>query len=438
MNEARLIAAGKMTLPVDLVRQLHLDDSWLGFFMPLGFAPSKQASMHPMYPAGLPFHLALFGKAGGWKHAPYYVTPLAAIGCALFMFAIGRTLELSPFASIAGAASLCLLPPFLWHAVQPASDVLATFWTLVAIFCALRAVDRPSLAFTCGVAFAISVWVRPTNVLLMFALALAMRLRVRLLAFAAAGALPLALPLMWWNATLYGSPARTGYGRVDLSWDGVRNAAPQYVEWLAKFLTPLAFPGGLVVLFDRAIEKWTRWMIVAWFIPYIVFYSFYGFFDGWICIRFVLPAIPALIFGALLLIRRIEQPAIAVVLMLCMVAAPMYWTNELYVYRDLKTVEEGYPRHVKWAESHLPKRAVVITGVLSGAFLLYANRSIARYDQLNDDRFQILRAYAANAGLPFYVVVPDSELDYAALQKRFRGNWTFVDRLDDVNIYRLD
>ena len=447
MNEAKMIAAGHMTLPVDLVRTLKLDDSWLGDFMPLGFAPSPGARMHPTYPPGLPVHLAMVGGIGGWQRAPFFLIPVAAAGALAFLFAIARKLELPLLLSAAAPAILGFLPPFLWHAVQPASDVLATFWSLVAIYCCLDASRRPWMAMLAGVSFAVSVWVRPTNVLLALACALAMRCRPKLLVRAAIAALPLALLLMWWNSIEYGSAFRTGYGDVIgiLSWEGAATAGPEYVRFLVQMLTPVVFPIGLFVVFDRRAGSWTRWTLIGWFVPFFVFYCFYGFWDGWPCLRFLLPAIPALILGALLLIRdgvrqfRNETAyVVAAGLVIWMCIAPFHSARELAVFEELPRLEAGYPKYVSWAERQVPKRSIVVTGVLSGSFLYYANRGIARYDQLNDEQFQLLRAYAGNAGLPWYAVVGDEEIDHASLEKRLKGKWTAIGRLEPFTLYRLD
>ena len=449
-NEAKMITEGRVTRPVTLVRELGLDDSWLGYFMPLGFAPSPHASMHPTYPAGLPFHLALAASIGGWRNAPYYVAPLAAIGCAVLMFAVGRKFGLSSLSSIAAAFAFVTLPPFLWHAVQPASDVLATCWGLAAIWCAFEALERPAFAFAAGVAFAIGVWVRPTNMLLGLAFAIVLRFSVPLLVRAGVAAFPFAIALMAWNERLYGSALRTGYGGFfdQVSWAGVINAAPQHAEWLMRMLTPLAFPIGLLVVFDRALDKWTRWTLSTWFVVFFVFYSFYGFFDGWLCIRFLLPAIPALIIGTLLMLRDayrwaaqrypLTSAAVAIALTIFICAAPARSTQNLNVVPALAEIEKPYPRLVRWAEWQLPRRAMVITGVLSGPFTLFSDRGIVRCDQLTDERFQILRAYAANAALPWYAVVADDEIEGTTFLGRFRGHWTVISQMGNFTLYRLD
>src|SRR5437764_1455415 len=108
-----------------------------------------------------------------------------------------------------GAMAYALIPTFVDHAVQPVSDVVASFYSIVAIWLALRASRvAPAIvpAALSGVAFAIGVWVRPTNFLLVIALVFALRWKPRSLFAAAIAAAPIGLALAWWNKTLYGSP----------------------------------------------------------------------------------------------------------------------------------------------------------------------------------------------------------------------------------------
>jgi hypothetical protein len=450
MNEARMIAHGRTTLNIDLVRTMRLDDSWLEFFTPSGFAPSPGGRMHPTYPPGLPVHLAIAGLLGGWQRAPFLINPLAAVGSLALLFLIARTLGLTlPFAA-AAPITLAFVPALLWHAVQPASDVFAMFWALAVMLGCFKASERPFWSYCAGLAFAIGVSVRPTSLLLALACAFAMRFRPKHLVRFAIGAIPPAVALMWWNAIQYGSSLRTGYGNVlgNLSWDGVVFAGPQYVHFLVAMLSPVVFPGGLLLLFDRRADSWTRWALISWFVPFFAFYCFYGFFDGWWCMRFLLPAIPALILAALIVVRdlrlatlrfqNLAVSSVAAALVVLMCVTPFRSSASLGVFQIMRHLEEGYPKYVQWAEGYLPKRSIVLASVLGGAFLYYANRDIARLDGLDDDHFQQLRAYAGNAGLPWYAVVGDFEIDQPTLEKRFRGKWTMIARLDTVAIYRLD
>jgi hypothetical protein len=215
-----------------------------------------------------------------------------------------------------------------------------------------------------------------------------------------------------------------------------------------RILTPLAFPGALLVIFDRRAGSWTRWMIVAWFVPFFVFYAFYGYWDGWLCVRFLLPAVPALLVGVFLLVRDLAavisprhpriSVAIAAALAIWIVVAPVRSTRKLDILPVLPVLEKSYPHLIRWADTQMPKNAIVISGVLSASFLYYADRQIVRYDEMNNDQFQTLRAYAANAGMPWFAVLPADELDLDALRKKFRGDWKKLGTEGDVSIYRLD
>jgi len=134
----------------------------------------------------------------------------------------------------------------------------------------------------------------------------------------------------------------------------------------------------------------------------------------------------------------LPSAAVAIALTIFICATPARSTRDLNVVPQLADLEKPYPRLIRWAEWQLPKRAVVITGVLSGPFTLFSDRDIARCDQLTDDRFQILRAFAANAGLPWYAVVADAESEGTTFLGRFRGNWNVVSQMDNFTLYRLD
>src|SRR5439155_24464758 len=81
LNEARLMAAGKISLPIELLSTLRLDNNWGHVFAPLGFRQSVRDPrvMVPLYPPGLPAHFAIAGRMGGWARAPFLIPPLAGL-----------------------------------------------------------------------------------------------------------------------------------------------------------------------------------------------------------------------------------------------------------------------------------------------------------------------------------------------------------------------
>ncbi|MEO6487584.1 MAG: hypothetical protein ABIO78_06570, partial [Thermoanaerobaculia bacterium] len=163
LNAARLFESGRTRVVITPLRHLGIDSSFAGAFVPLGFALGpRSGTMVPTYPPGLPIHFVAAAKVGGWTRGPFVVSPLAAAGCMMMMFAVGRQFGLSHALATVGAVTLGFVPALVVHALQPVSDVVATFWALVTIWCAMRAQSRPGYAAFAGVAFAVGVWVRPT------------------------------------------------------------------------------------------------------------------------------------------------------------------------------------------------------------------------------------------------------------------------------------
>ena len=430
LNEARMMAARATSRPIALLRTLHLPSEYGFVLVPLGFLQSKidPRAMVPLYPPGLPAHFAIAGAIAGWTHAPFFLPPIAAFACLGLMFVLARQFGLSQWESIAASAILAACPVFIFMSAQPMSDVFALLWTLAAIVCALS--GRRGLAIAAGAAFAISVCIRPSNLLAAIPLAFAMRWRPSRLALAIAGAIPFAIALMAWNDTLFGNPIRTGYGEMSymVSWAYPRERLPHYSYWLAAQLSPLVFPGGLLVGFDRRVEGWRRAVLIAWFLPFFVFYSFYGAYETWWYTRFLLPAIPPLIIGFLLLIRK---PRVLAVLVAAILALAI-WQDRRLNPLSVGEEESIYPEIVH--RFNFPKDAIVLNGQFSGAFLYYTGRETVRWDQLDNDRFQLMRAYVANANLRWYAVLTPYEWEQV---QKFNASWKKLDEHRGVLLLRL-
>jgi hypothetical protein len=439
LNAARGIAAGRLAVRVAPLDTLHVDASWRDTFTPLGFSASPEPRMiAPTYPLGYPMHLVPFGAIGGWRHAPFYVTPLMALLCLWVTYAVARELGVPDGYALAAAALLAVAPSFLVQALQPMSDVTAAFWCTFAILCALRAERDARWAAACGVAFGVAVWVRPSNLLLALAIGVAMRWRVRVLAIAVAASLPLAIALMIVNNSLYGSPLLTGYGGVGglVGWLFPLARAPHYAKWLAITETPLVFPAALLVTFDRRVSGWQRTLLLIWFGSFFVFYCFYGAYDAWWYLRFLLPALPALLVATMLLIRDfVPRRAVAWVL-IAVIGVTGLALDRYFDLRGMRGGENTYSNAVHWSEKLLPPDALVVSMQLSGAFYFYSGRFTARYDNCDPARFERLRAYAGVAGLKWYAVVFDWE--EKELNARMPGRWTKLQTMRNVGLLRLD
>jgi 4-amino-4-deoxy-L-arabinose transferase-like glycosyltransferase len=307
-NTARSLAAGTLVETIPIYQELGLDPDRVHLVVPLGFVPGpRPGTIAPFYPVGVPLHMLVFAAIGGWAIGPFIVSPLAAALCVLLIARLGRDLGLSVGACMAAATMLAACPVFLFQALQPMSDVLALLWSLAAVLAAVRAQRRMAWAATSGIAFGIAVLVRPTSLLVIFPVLAALPWRGRLLALFALAALPAASLLFFYDATCYGSPLRTGYGAggalADFAWSNFPPRFRHYSRWLARMLAP-PLVGWLVYLFRAGKERSLRLLLVAWFLPFFVVYCFYGPYETWWYTRYLLPAIPALLLGMLLFLRR--------------------------------------------------------------------------------------------------------------------------------------
>jgi len=437
LNEARSMARGALRVRVQILDLLHLDPSWTIVFVPLGFITKPHGSMVPSYPPGLPAILAAAGTIAGWERGPFFVGPIAAMACLVLLYAIARQFELPPLLAIAGCAWLAAFPPFILIAIQPVSDVVATFFSLLAVWSAIRARSNPRFAFLAGLAFAAGVAVRPINAFVIVAVVFAMRARRPLLVRAAAGSLPVAIALAWFNAAMYGNPFMTGYGMMALRGSPILWNYGQYWLWGAMML-PVVVPFGLLVAFDRRVAAADRALLVGWFLPFALFYPLF-FFDGWWCLRYFLPGIAAMIIGALLLMTHLLRWRVVLgVLVFIILAVPVKWTRHLQVtasaYEQLT-----YPRAVAMAERMMPKNSILIAGEMSGCYYFYSDRLAVRWESLDNDRFQQLRAYAGNAGLKWYALtLDDNEVARINFAERLQGNWTRISRYRDASLWRLE
>ena len=437
MNEAKMMAAGRTHVEITPLRTLRLDNSYADVFTPLGFSPRSNGTMVPVYPPGYPVHLLVAAAIGGWSHAPFFVIPLAAFASIALTYAVARELALERPYAIAAAAILALYPTFVLHSIVVMSDVLATFWALVAIWLALRARGGVGAAapLSTGAAFAIGVWVRPTNLLV--AVPLAFLVGRRRLAAAIVGAIPFGVALMLFNAKTYGSPFATGYGSAAVFSFG--ECFWEQLRLLTHLISPAVVICGLLVILDRRAALRTRALLLSWFGVFLIFYGCWQVCGNWTLTRFLLPGTPALAIGAVLVIRDLCAllPWPRVIAAIVLLAVLVYEGDKWHKRHILGVAEDQriYPGSVQLAERIVPREAMLVTGLLSGATFNYANELTVRWDTLEADRFAKLRAGVPR---PWYALLSQVEVDMSEFRRRLPGRWTPVAKFRNVILYRLD
>jgi hypothetical protein len=454
-NVARSILEGRIVQPATGLDQLELPDQFGNTFTPLGYeAGPRPRTISPIYPAGYPLHMAVGAFFFGWEYGPFLVNPLAATLCLALMYLLGVELGLTRGLAIAGAAMLALNPTFCLHAIQPMSDGLATCWSMATILAALRTRRRDAWALAAGAAFGMAFLTRPTSVLLAPAIFLSLRLTPRVLSLFLLGGLPTAGVFCAYNFAAYGHLLTTGYDALGLgkllTLNDFTVRFRHYIYWLTVTMSPLPLLGWLGVALDRKAPRRDRALIIVWFGVFLLFFSCYFFYAEWWYTRFLLPAMPALILGTLLVVRDLiarYEPSISgrggvwmrrAAVALLLVISLGFERHHVERFRLLKVaaVDKVYADSCRWADRILPNRTLLVSGEMSGALKFYTGRPIVRYELVESGQLPLLRTRAAEKGYQWNALLMSHEIE--AAQKRFPGKWTQLGALHQLSLWQIE
>jgi len=317
------------------------------------------------------------------------------------------------------AALVGFSPVYLFQGLQPQSDVPALVWVTAAVFWAWQSRERPKLAIAAGLATALAVTIRPANVLCFVPVVIGLWGSGRRLGLWALAGLPFAAGLAWYNAAMYGAPWRTGYGSVG-HFFGAEYAGPTimaYAKWLPLFFTPLILL-AVVAPFRREIAGRVRALLGAWGAVFAGFYLVYWCtHDNWYNMRFVLPAAPALLIAALLVLKewsarrgwdlfapptswRAALPTVV------LVGAALGWAAVETARRQVMywmEFNQGHRHAALWLRDNLPRNAVVFAKHTSNSVWYYTDLPLLRMDQPAARAPETLSGLAA-ANRPIYAL----------------------------------
>ncbi|HVN75142.1 MAG TPA: hypothetical protein VMT19_02410 [Thermoanaerobaculaceae bacterium] len=450
LNSARLFASLRLREAVRRVPGVDPDRYPPGAFVPLGMRPGPVPhTAVPTYPPGLPLHLAAASLLVGLDRAPVVVNVAAWIAAVVLVYRLARRLAAPHGWCAAAAVVFALFPLTVLQSVRVMSDVLATAWCSAAALWSLKGRTRPEYAAAAGVGFGVAVLVRPTDALLAPALALALGPAPRTLLAAAAGAAPALAGLGLYNLAEYGRVLTTGYTGIAplVSLANAPSGLLHFGRWLVTFLGAPAFAlvaWGICGAFrgDRR-----QAMLLTWAGALLAFYAAYEqSVYGWWRLRFILPALPALLASAVLagrdlalrarpspLLRRLTAGALAGTLGWAL-AASGYWVVTRRVWREGRN-EAEYPRCVAWAESQLPPGSALLAMQTSGAVYFYGRSPIVRYDLMDEPTYTRFLADARDSGVePFALLFRNDRLEF---ERRWPGAWVRVGGLEQASLWRL-
>jgi len=449
LNNARLLAAGRYTAAQRLVPGLAPESLPPYTHVPLGFIPNPDhVTMTPTYPVGLSLLFAGAALLVGWSLAPPFVLVAHALAGLTLVYHVGRRAGLDATWAWLGTLLLACSPVYLMMSLQAMSDVPAMVWVTAAVLAAWRSRERTWLAPVAGVAFSLAVLIRPTDLLAFAPVALALGGSRRRWTLFVLGCLPGAFFQGAFNFATYGRILITGYGYVnpEFRWAHVLPALEAYVRWLPVLLTPLGLLALGLPWLGRDAPRPTA-LLTTWALVFPIFYLPYSHtHDDWGNLRFLLPAFPALLVGALLVARRwagrwtaarswwLAPAALAILL------HGAAWSRHLHAY-TVGRGEKVYPLTSAWMQAHLPPDSVIAAMQVSGSLLYYTRFTFIRWDMMSAADFQRIAAASAAAGRPVYAVLFPYEVEdpaWDAFGRHLPGHWTQVGAVRQVRIWRLD
>lgn len=453
---ARLFSEGRLS--VAIARPDGFPDSIAAStFAPLGATPRPgHWELVPTYPTGFPLHIAAMRSVLPETLAVLVVMSLVTAGTLWLMYRLGRAVGLDREWAGLAAAILGLSPLFLFLAVQPLSDVAATFWALAVVLAAWSSRRDPRMALLAGAALGVATLVRPTNVVLVAPLLAAMPFtRDRVSRLVGAGA-PFVVFLAAYQAWCYGAPWRSGYGDVGSAFEfaTASKTLMHYATWLPRLCTWLVVlaPGALLAWRGR-LGPWRR-IIAAWLAAVLGLYAFYYHTaETWWYLRFVLPGLPALIVAGLavaqrlaravaglaprrlgVVLRMVALAAIAVAVLASLVRDPLFDQH-----RDIKAAERVYSQVIHWMTLKGKRSEPMLTSQLGGATLFYGPDVYQlRLDRVSATDWQVLRAWQQRTGRAIDAALLPFEYDdlFVKGKQRLACDWSAYDVYRSVTFWR--
>jgi hypothetical protein len=399
---------------------------------PLGYLPAGESAIVPQYPPGLPLVMAAFERVLG-PHAVFYVVPLfggLAIWATYMMGARLAGREVGLVAAILLAAS----PVFLFQLMSPMSDVPATAWWTLSL--ALLGFRSRTSALGAGLAAGAAILTRPNLapllaaplgylVWLFFSKRTARDQVVHRVVLLAAGVVPACLAIAGFNTLWYGSPLNTGRPALDYiyGWGNLGPNLLRYPRWLLETQTPIvllavAAPFVLArtarhatgVNEPRAIAITYFGFIIGTFGSYVFFFPF----DAWWYLRYLLPAIPALLVLTSVVVIGVSRrlPAvrgITVATLIGMIASyGIHYARQNAAF-DIREGERKYSAVGDYIARRFPERAVFLAMQHGGSVRYYSGRLTVRWDLVPPAELDPVVADLQRLGYHPYFVLEDWE-----------------------------
>jgi hypothetical protein len=392
---------------------------------PGGFIPSTldPAAAAPICAPGMSVLMAPLAALSG-PDAIFWLTPIAAFVLVLSAFAIANRLA----GGMAGASAAILVatsPIVLYQSVQPMNDVLTAALWLAAFALAGRSI-------VCGVLIGFAILVRPNLAPLAVVIAALPFIERgvdaqawRSLARMIAGAVPGVAGLLLLNRALYGSAFGSGYGDASTLFS-VSHINPNLTNYgRALFQTQNIVPtiGLAAPALFTGTRRYLSVVLLVFAFVVIGTYLLYTPFPEWWYLRFLIPAIAALlILSSAVAVNVLSRARMGGLIPIAAVVLGILSTR---VARDrqafeLQDMEGRYRQTAELVRDRLPANAVLITEWQSGSMRFHARRDVVLWQSLDPEWFDRALTWLRSKGLQPYVLVERRE--EPEFRTRFRSH----------------
>jgi hypothetical protein len=451
MNHARLLASGHVHVAPRALPTLPQDQAPYYLYVPLGFKPAPDGNgLVPTYPTGFPLFVLALEPLAGWRHAGDLAIILHSLAGLVATYLLARALGLGRLGAALATTMLGLSPLYLFMSLQAMSDVPSLTWTTLAILAAFHSRKSVPWALAAGAALAVDVLLRPANLLAFVPVAIALGPGLRRWLLVVLAGLPGAAFFALHSRAAYGKIATTGYGDNTFAFQlhFIPGTLVHYAVWLPVLLSPLAvFALGLPFL--RREPPPLRWILVGWVLPYAAFYcSYQNTHESWWYLRFLLPAAPAVVIGAVFVLRslatrlapspqRFRAVGAFAAAALLVLANTVVWNRPLHPL-IIGEEERRYGTISSWLNQHLPGDAVCLAMQDTGALFYGTGFTFLRWDEIKPTDMGRVDDAVRRSGRPLYAVLFPFELANGALNHSLPGRWTPVGEVEGATVLRRD
>jgi hypothetical protein len=355
-------------------------------FAPGGFMPSpvRSTAASPICAPGFSLLMVPLRWLAG-VDGIFLLTPLAAGFLVWWTFVAARDLAGDAAGALA-AIVVATTPIVLFQTVQPMNDVTtAALWVGVV---AAAARPAPARWWLTGALTGVALLVRPNLAPIVLIVAAWLFLQSRsfaaLLRFSAAAA-PGASVMAAFNWVLYGSPLRVGYGRASdlFSLSNISTNIEHYSSAAFDTLTVLPVVALAAPLVVPRRERPRVWLSMGVAAATVGVYLLYQPFPEWWYLRFLLPAVVAVIvLSSATVAAVVRRPAVIVAVALALAVFGIRTAIDRQA-ADLQRLEGRFRHTGHVVRDRLPSNALLFTVWQSGTVRYHAQREAILWDSLD-------------------------------------------------------